>query len=115
MGDYVITAHAQFQLKLSEREDRYLDSCCKIRNVTRTMLMLRLLTRIMQDELVLSVLDDDSKPIPKKHREHPYRPKKKAPGVEPGALVSLEGGEGGVEAVPGLVLAVDQRVDLKAD
>lgn len=45
-----------------------------MRDISKTALMKRLLDVIGRDQLVLSILDDDSKPAPKRKGEHGYRP-----------------------------------------
>lgn len=53
--------------------DEYFESCARIRDITKTSLLNRLIDVIGRDQLVLGVLDDDSKPQPKKPREQGYR------------------------------------------
>lgn len=46
--------------------DSYFESCARLRDISKTALMNRLVELIGRDQLVLSVLDDDSKPEPRK-------------------------------------------------
>lgn len=46
---------------LSEESERYLEACARIRGISLTRLLQRLLKTIADDQMVLSVLDDDSK------------------------------------------------------
>ena len=49
------------RLDLSDESHNYMDSCARIRKISRTRLMERLLNTIFDDQLVLGILDDDSK------------------------------------------------------
>lgn len=60
-------------LDISAEHITYFDTCARIRDISRTRLLERLLEMIAQDELVLSVLDDDSKPWPREKHKHGYR------------------------------------------
>lgn len=53
-------------------EAEYLDRCARTRCISRSALLRRLIRTIARDELVLSILDDDSKPGRGKY-EYPYR------------------------------------------
>ncbi len=55
-----------------EQED-YFDTCARLRDISKTTLVRRLLKVIAEDQLVLSILDDDSKRGSKKKGEHSYR------------------------------------------
>lgn len=55
--------------------DAYFEASARLRNISKTALMNRLIKAIGEDQLVLSVLDDDSKPTPKTKGEHGFRPK----------------------------------------
>lgn len=55
--------------------DSYFEACARVRNISKTALMNKLVNVIGRDQLVLGVLDDDSKPEPKKKGAHGYRPK----------------------------------------
>lgn len=55
--------------------DAYFEACARVRNISKTRLMNRLVNVIGRDQLVLSILDDDSKPTQKQKHEHGYRPK----------------------------------------
>lgn len=59
----------------TDEHDGYFDACARLRDISKTALLKRLLDVIGRDQLVLSILDDDSKPEPKKKGEHGYRPK----------------------------------------
>lgn len=49
-------------IELADDELQYLKSCARIRHLSTKRLVARLLTTIARDQLVLSVLDDESKP-----------------------------------------------------
>lgn len=46
---------------LSEDDERYLEACARIRGISVTRLFQRVLNLVAKDQLVLSILDDDSK------------------------------------------------------
>lgn len=46
---------------LSEESERYLEACARIRGISLTRLIQRVLKMVADEQLVLSVLDDDSK------------------------------------------------------
>lgn len=52
----------QLSWELTEEEERYLDTSARIRRISRTRLMERLITAIVRDQMILGVLDDNSKP-----------------------------------------------------
>ena len=54
-------SHVQLLQFFSEEEDNYLDACCRIRDISRAELMRSLLYTITREQLVLSILDDDSR------------------------------------------------------
>lgn len=56
--------------------DAYFEACARVRNISKTRLMNRLVAAIGRDQLVLSVLDDDSRPEPKAKGEHGYNPRR---------------------------------------
>lgn len=47
---------------LSEPAIEYLEKCARIRHISRARLMERVLKTVCEDQMVLSVLDDDSRP-----------------------------------------------------
>jgi len=51
-------------VELADDELRYLQSCARIRHISTTRLVRRLMQTIARDQLVLSVLDDGSQPDP---------------------------------------------------
>jgi hypothetical protein len=51
-------------VKLSRAEQEYLSTCARIRGISITRLLSRLVTDITKDQLVLSILDDESKQSP---------------------------------------------------
>jgi hypothetical protein len=55
----------------ASEEGRYLLACARIRDCTPTTLVKRLLAAVLKDHLVLSILDDDSKPERRKG-QHGY-------------------------------------------
>jgi hypothetical protein len=52
-------------MELPDEQYRYLERCARIRRISITRLVSRLITVIASEQLVLSVLDDDSKPSPR--------------------------------------------------
>lgn len=46
---------------LSEESERYLEACARIRGISLTRLLQRVLKMVADDQMVLSILDDDSK------------------------------------------------------
>jgi hypothetical protein len=70
--------HMQVAIKnIAPERFEYFEACACIRGITVTRLFERLAQIIADDQLVLGILDDDSKPCrePGKHR---YRPKAQA-------------------------------------
>lgn len=65
----------QVFIKIPDEYEPYFDACARIRDISKTALFTRLLEAIGRDQLVLSVLDDDSKPAPQKKGAHRYRAK----------------------------------------
>ncbi len=65
---------AEVNLKLSEDapDTEYLRACARIRNISLTSLIKRLVDTIADGQLVASVLDDDATTARRKG-EHPYR------------------------------------------
>lgn len=61
-------SHVTLVITRSGRD--YLQQCARIRCISVTRLVTRLLDAIARDQLVLSVLDDDSKPSPRAEGEH---------------------------------------------
>jgi len=59
----------------TDEHDAYFDACARIRDISKTALITKLLDVIARDQLVLSILDDDSKPSPKRKYERSYRPR----------------------------------------
>jgi hypothetical protein len=52
-----------FRIKqLTPEQFEYLDACARIRNISTSRLCSRLLTTIADNQMVLAVLDDDSRP-----------------------------------------------------
>lgn len=47
---------------LSEEAENYLRQCARIRRISTTRLLQRVLKLVCDDQLVLGILDDDSKP-----------------------------------------------------
>ena len=56
---------AHVTLVLSPGGRVYLQECARIRHISVTRLVTRVIDAIARDQLVLAVLDDDSKPRPK--------------------------------------------------
>lgn len=59
---------------IPDEHEPYFDSCARLRDISKTALLARLIDVIGRDQLVLSILDDDSKPLSKRKGEHRYRP-----------------------------------------
>lgn len=57
-GASVIVMHLYVSLPPDAQD--YLETCARIRNISKSSLMRRLLSTITNDQLVLSILDDDS-------------------------------------------------------
>lgn len=58
---------------ISPKTEDYLASCARIRDITLTALITKLIETIAQDQLVLSILDDDSRPAPREKGKHGFR------------------------------------------
>lgn len=56
--------HFSVSLSLSDESERYMDACARIRRISRTRLIERLLKLVADDQMVLGILDDESKPWP---------------------------------------------------
>ena len=54
---------AHVTLTLAKGSRHYLQECARIRNISVTRLATRLINAIARDQLVLAILDDDSKPV----------------------------------------------------
>lgn len=52
---------------------RYFAACARIRDISATQLVRRMVDVIASDQLVLSILDDGSKPQPKQKHQHGFR------------------------------------------
>jgi hypothetical protein len=57
---------------ISDEHMEYFNACARIRNIALGPMFGRLLSAIAQDQLVLSILDDDSKPCRRGAGEHRY-------------------------------------------
>lgn len=64
--------HWMLKLPLSAEQIAYIDSCARIRCISRGSLVKRLIKAITDDHMVLSILDDDSKPGVRRPYERPY-------------------------------------------
>jgi hypothetical protein len=49
-------------VKLEGEADEYIERCARIRQISRKRLLQRILEVVCDDQLVLGILDDDSKP-----------------------------------------------------
>lgn len=58
------TFHVTHKFDLEDEGGHYMVACARIRDITLTELVRRLLRVVSEDQLVLAILDDDSK------REH---------------------------------------------
>ena len=58
---------------LTEAEMAYLSQCAKVRGISTTRLLERLVRLIARDQLVLSILDDGERPAPKRLPGEPTR------------------------------------------
>lgn len=65
-----ILTKTQARIDLETESGRYLLACCRIRHISLTNLINRLIKKIAEDQLVLAVLDDDSRPV---HDRYFYR------------------------------------------
>lgn len=65
---------AEINLKLDEAtsDTEYLRACARIRNISLTSLVKRIVDTVAEGQLVASVLDDDGSRTRRKG-EHPYR------------------------------------------
>lgn len=65
----------QFYFKFEEDtpDGRYLFSCARLRGISSNALVKRLMTAIMQDQLVEAVLDDAGVAVRRRPGEHKYR------------------------------------------
>jgi hypothetical protein len=59
----MIRKHLNLILDLSEESYQYMESSARIRKISVGRMMERLLKNIFDDQLILSILDDDSKPV----------------------------------------------------
>jgi hypothetical protein len=73
----MIMHHTNLAIDLPDDADRYINACARIRRISTTRLFERLLKRVCTDQMVLAVLDDDSKQprrLPGEHsRSHYHR------------------------------------------
>ena len=60
------------EMKLTEDERNYFESCARIRDVSRTYLIRRLIQIMCRDQLIEAVLDDDGK-TPRGNQKGFYR------------------------------------------
>jgi hypothetical protein len=63
-----------FIRKIADEHGPYFNACARLRNMSIAALLGRLVDIIGRDQLVLSILDDDSKPDRQKGA-HRYKPK----------------------------------------
>ncbi len=59
---------------LSEHERRYLDSSARVRGISSPELVRRVLQTVMSDQMILGIMDDDSRREPKSSRWATPRP-----------------------------------------
>lgn len=52
----------KMRVELLGEESNYFRACARIRGITPASLLRRLMTAVVQDQLVLSILDDDGEP-----------------------------------------------------
>ena len=57
---------------IADEHAPYFDACARLRDISKTALLTRLIDVIGRDQLVLSILDDDSKPQHRKKGAHRY-------------------------------------------
>jgi len=72
------TVQINITVDLGEAAERYIHSCARIRNISINRLMTRMATAICNDQLVLAVLDDESKQLtdlPDEKRYYSYQKK----------------------------------------
>jgi hypothetical protein len=61
---------------ITENQRHYYECCARLRRTSVTVLCRRLLETIAQDQMVLAVLDDDSKPVD--GRRYNYQTRRRA-------------------------------------
>lgn len=62
----------KFKIDEDSEEGQYFLKCAEIRKISATSLFKRLSDAINKDQMVLSILDDDSKPVIKHKNEHKF-------------------------------------------
>lgn len=67
--------YIKFEFDEKSEAGKYFINCAKIRNLSLRGLFVRLFNEISEDQLVLSILDDDSKPSIKAKGEKGFRNK----------------------------------------
>jgi hypothetical protein len=60
--------HIDLRVPIESEEGQYLVKCARIRDVTVTHLIKRVLTTVAQDQLVAAVLDDDGRRVSRHDR-----------------------------------------------
>lgn len=55
--------HLNIELNLSDASYAYLEACARIRKISCTRLIERMMRIICDDQMILSVLDDDSRQL----------------------------------------------------
>lgn len=60
-------------------ESEYMNACARIRNVTMTTLVRRLVQAIEEDQLVLAILDDADRYQERERYQHNFRPTRPPP------------------------------------
>ena len=60
--------HLSIKLEASPEQMDYFEASARIRGTTRTDLMERIVTRVLDDQLILAVLDDNSAPVGKRQK-----------------------------------------------
>jgi hypothetical protein len=67
--------HFNLNMEMSEAAERYVHACARIRHISTTRLMMRVMQTVCDDQLVLSILDDESKQpkrLPGEHTKSHY-------------------------------------------
>jgi hypothetical protein len=68
--------HVDVVMLMDEEQDNYFEACCRIREVSRIELARMVLYKVFREQLVLAVLDDDSKPPELTQGQRKYRQRK---------------------------------------
>ena len=59
-----------FKTNLPRDQVAYFEACGRIRGISYTSIIRRVLAAVVEDQLVASILDDDGKPAERRRHEH---------------------------------------------